>query len=219
MPAEGIEAIIRLRARVRQRLRENGEVVGTNEQFFEEAEQLQERRMLEHLYTETAGVLDDEEDREVDLASYAYQIWNNAVAANPGLKKIIEDMPDVVYSARRLEDPTAPVTPLPFQAPRGVLVYLKSATGADALAWIDEQGNSVTQSQYAILRAAECTLTTEPAPRAENHHDLVRKAFDLVAQSARPSATASAARAAPVTGSMRSSPPIATTWRPRPRCS
>jgi superfamily II DNA or RNA helicase/HKD family nuclease len=180
LPAEGIEAIIRLRARVRQRLQENGEVVGTDEQFFDDAEQAQERRMLQNLYTETAGVLDDEEDREVDLASYAYQIWKNAVAANPGLKKIVEDMPNVVYSTRRLDDPTAPIRVLPFQAPKGVLVYLKSAGGTDALAWIDEHGNSVTQSQYAILRAAECTLATEPAPRAENHHDLVRKAFDLV---------------------------------------
>lgn len=180
LPAEGIEAIIRLRARVRQRLQENGEVVGTDEQFFEETEQIQERRMLQNLYTETSGVLDEEQDREVDLASYAYQIWKNALAANPGLKKVIEDMPNVVYSARRLADPTAPITVLPYQAPPGVLVYLKSASGTDALAWIDEHGNSVTQSQYAILRAAECTLATEALPRAASHHALVRKAFDLV---------------------------------------
>ncbi|MBP1465290.1 NgoFVII family restriction endonuclease [Candidatus Chloroploca sp. M-50] len=180
LPAEGIEAIIRLRARVRQRLQENGEVVGTDEQFFEEAEQAQERRILQNLYTETSGVLDEEQDREVDLASYAYQIWKNALAANPGLKKVIEDMPNVVYSARRLADPTAPITVLPYQAPPGVLVYLKSASGTDALAWIDEHGNSVTQSQYAILRAAECTLATEALPRAASHHALVRKAFDLV---------------------------------------
>ena len=180
LPADGIEAIIRLRARVRQRLQENGEVLGTDEQFFEDGDQSQERRMLQNLYTETAGALDDEEDREVDLASYAYQIWRNAIAANPTLKKIIEDMPNVVYSARRLADPTAPITVLPFQAPPGVLVYLKSASGTDSLAWIDAQGKSVTQSQYAILRAAECTLETLPVPRAEHHHDLVRESFDLV---------------------------------------
>lgn len=180
LPAEGIENIIRLRSRVRQRLLENGEVIGTDEQFFDEAEAEQERRMLHHLYTETAGVLDEEENGEVDLASYAYQIWRNAIAANPGLKRVVEDMPNVVYSARRLDDPTAPMKALPFQPPKGVLVYLRSASGSDSLAWIDEHGNSVTQSQYAVLRAAECTLATEPAPRAEKHHDLVRKAFDLI---------------------------------------
>ncbi len=182
LPADGIEQIIRLRARVRQRLQENGEVVGTDEQFFEEGERTQERRILQDLYTETSAALDDPEDREVDLASYAYQIWRNALAANPTLKRTIEDMPNVVYSARKLNDPTAPITSLPFQAPTGVLVYLKTAIGSDALAWIDQQGQSVTQSQYAILRAAECTMETEPVERNSNHHTLVEESFALVAQ-------------------------------------
>ncbi|RRR68902.1 MAG: NgoFVII family restriction endonuclease [Candidatus Viridilinea halotolerans] len=180
LPADGIEAIIRLRARVRQRLQENGEVVGTDEQFFEDADQEQERRLMQNLYTESAGALDEEEDSEVDLASYAYQIWRNAVAANPQLKRIVEELPNVVYSARRLDDPSAPMRGLPFLAPKGVLVYLKSAAGTDTLAWIDEQGQSVTQAQYAILRAAECTLQTAAAPRAEQHHELVQSALALV---------------------------------------
>ena len=36
LPAEGIERLIRLRARVRTRLNENAEVVGTDEAFFED---------------------------------------------------------------------------------------------------------------------------------------------------------------------------------------
>ena len=36
LPADGVEHIIRLRARVRQRLQENAEVVGTDETFFED---------------------------------------------------------------------------------------------------------------------------------------------------------------------------------------
>src|SRR6185312_8172700 len=36
LPADGVERIIRLRSRVRQRLRENAEVVGTDEAFFED---------------------------------------------------------------------------------------------------------------------------------------------------------------------------------------
>src|SRR5262249_45043694 len=35
LPADGVERIIRLRSRVRQRLQENAEVVGTDEAFFE----------------------------------------------------------------------------------------------------------------------------------------------------------------------------------------
>ena len=34
------------------------------------------------LYIEKAGILDGEDDTEVDLASYAYQIWKNAIDRN-----------------------------------------------------------------------------------------------------------------------------------------
>ena len=180
MTDDGIERIIQLRARVRQRLAENGEVVGTDERFFEEGE----TQLLQNLYTETSGVLDDGFDEDVDLASQAFQIWRNAIAANPALKATIESLPNVVYSARALPDMSAPGarSPLPFAVPPGVLVYLRTASGNDALVWVDQQGNSVTQSQSAILRAAECDLTTVAVPRAENHHALVEQAFTLVEQ-------------------------------------
>ncbi|MBA3946274.1 MAG: NgoFVII family restriction endonuclease [Herpetosiphonaceae bacterium] len=180
LPADGIELIIRLRARVRQRLAENGEVVGTDEQFFEDAGETQ---FLQNLYAGTAGVFDDAADNEVDLASYAYQIWRNATAANPALKSKVEDLPNVVYSARALNDPTAPLHQTDGQRlPPGVLVYLRTATGNDALAWVDEHGNSVTQSQSAILRAAACTMETAAVPRSPEHHALVQQAFSIVEQ-------------------------------------
>jgi hypothetical protein len=34
------------------------------------------------LYNEKAGILDGDDDTEVDLASYAYQIWKNAADAD-----------------------------------------------------------------------------------------------------------------------------------------
>lgn len=40
---------------------------------------------------------------------------------------------------------------------------------------MDKDGKSVTQSQYDILRAAECVPDTPAPPRLTNHHDLVRK--------------------------------------------
>jgi hypothetical protein len=36
LPADGVERLIRLRERVRQRLQQNAEVVGTDEAFFED---------------------------------------------------------------------------------------------------------------------------------------------------------------------------------------
>jgi len=74
-------------------LHENAEVVGTDEAFFEDEK---ERQKLLDLYHEKSGILDGEPETEVDLASYAYQIWKNAITADPGLQKTIPDMPPVV---------------------------------------------------------------------------------------------------------------------------
>ncbi len=175
LPAEGVEKIIRLRSRVRQRLHENAEVVGADELFFED--QKDEETTLKDLYNEKAGILDGEADNEVDLSSYAYQIWKNAVDANPGLEKIVPNLPPVVYSSR-LWTPAA-------EKPEGVLVYLKTADGNDALAWMNKAGESVTESQYAILRAAECKPDTPCVPRHANHHQLVQDGVKLIVKEER----------------------------------
>src|SRR5262249_52848245 len=39
---------------------------------------------------------------------------------------------------------------------------------------------SVTQSQLAVLKAAECRPDTPPVPRQESHHELVRRAVEQV---------------------------------------
>ena len=84
MPADGVERIINLRRRVRQRLRENAEVVGSDESFFED--DTDDQPVID-LYNEKSGIL-EESDTEVDLASYAYQIWKNAIDSDPKLQKI-----------------------------------------------------------------------------------------------------------------------------------
>jgi superfamily II DNA/RNA helicase len=93
LPADGLERIIRLRARVRERLQENAEVVGTDEAFFEDDRNDQGIR---DLFTEKAGILDGDADTEVDLGSYAFQIWKNAIDRDPSLQKVIPGMPNVV---------------------------------------------------------------------------------------------------------------------------
>jgi len=166
LPADGVERILRLRAKVCQRLRENEEVVGTDEAFFED---VVNRKAVEDLYSEKVGILDGEEDTEVDLASYAYQIWKNAINAQPELQKAIPNLPPVVYSAKPHADETG--------QPRGVLVYAKTGDGNDALAWVDNEGNAITQSQLAILKVAECQTDTPAASRDHRHHDLVETAI------------------------------------------
>lgn len=169
LPADGVEQIIQLRERVRQRLRENAEVVGTDEFFFEDDH---DNKTILDLYHEKAGILDGDVDNEVDLASYAWQIWKNATNKNPELEKIIPELPPVVYSTRSHKSQK--------EQPEGVLVYVRTAQSNDALAWIDKSGKSVTESQLAILKAAECKPETNALPRHEDHHTLVSQGVELI---------------------------------------
>ncbi len=173
LPAEGVEKIIRLRSRVRQRLAQNAEVIGTDEMFFEDERADQP---IVNLYNEKSGILDGDDDTEVDLASYAYQIWQNAVQENPELKKTIPELPHVAYSAKTFEvSETSKVS-----GANGVLVYLRTSEGNDALAWVDEQGNPITESQFTILNAAKCEPDTPAVPRADNHFELVEQGVKTI---------------------------------------
>ncbi|MFB2770058.1 helicase-related protein [Pelatocladus sp. BLCC-F211] len=170
LPAEGIERIINLRGRLRQRLQENAEVVGTDEAFFED----DDTQVILDLYNEKSGILDGEEDTEVDLTSEAFQIWKKATDDNPALKKMIEEMSNVVYSTRAH-------TPQPVQ-PEGVLLYMKTTEGNDSLIYVDREGKSVTQSQLAVLKMATCEESTPAIPRDKQHHELVKKGTELIAE-------------------------------------
>lgn len=174
LPADGVERLIRLRARVRQRLHENAEVVGTDETFFEDEKH---DGLIRDLFTEKSGMLDDPEDNEVDLASLAYQIWKNACDTDPSLKKTIPDMANVVFSTKALSAvPPKPAGAAGAKPDSGVMVYVRTADGNDALAWVDEQGRTVTESQHEILRAAACEPATPALPRLNSHHTLVQQA-------------------------------------------
>ncbi len=162
LPADGVERVIRLRSRVAQRLVENAEVVGTDESFFEDA---RDTRFVLDLYHEKAAILDGDADTEVDLSSYAYMIWKEAVDRDQSLAKTIPSLPDVVY-ATRTHEPTE-------RRPEGVLVYLRTAEDNDALAYIDAHGKSITESQFEILRAAECPPSTPATVARGDHHVLV----------------------------------------------
>lgn len=169
LPADGVERIINLRARVRVRLQENAEVVGTDESFFEDD---RKDNVILDLYNEKSGILEGDVDGEVDLASYAWQIWKNAITAKPELQKIIPALQPVTYSAKHHQ--------AAINEPEGVLIYMRTADGNDALSWVNKEGVSVTESQFAILKIAECKPDTPAVPRDEKHHELVQKGVQLI---------------------------------------
>jgi superfamily II DNA or RNA helicase len=166
LPEDGIEKIINLRGRLKERIRQNAEVVGSDETFFDG-----DPINIHDLYNEKSGILDDEGDSEVDLASYAYQIWKNAVDADQSLAKIIPDMPSVVYATKRST----------FEKSKeGVIVYTRTSEDNDVLAWLDAKGSIITQSQLAIIKAAECVKDTKPIFKIKDHHQLVKKAVEII---------------------------------------
>jgi superfamily II DNA or RNA helicase len=169
LPEDGLENIIRLRNRLRTRIQQNAEVVGSDEVFFEG-----DPVNVADLYNEKAGILDQEDEGEVDLASFAYQIWKNATDANPELKKTIASLPNVVYATK----PHQPAE----KSTEGVVVYTRTADDNDILAWVNGNGEIITQSQLTILKAAECTPDTKPLHKLEKHHALVESAMGHIEQ-------------------------------------
>ena len=159
LPEDGVEDIINLRGRLQRRIRENAETIGSDEVFFEG-----DPVNIRDLYNEKAGILDDEEDNEVDLASYAFQIWKNATDFDPKLKKIIPDLANVIYSTKAVNDEVEK---------DGVIVYTKTALENDILTWINEENSIITQSQFKILRAVQCKPDEPALSKNEKHHEMV----------------------------------------------
>jgi hypothetical protein len=187
LPADGVEKLIRLRGRLRDRLRQNAEVVGTDERFFDDD---RNDKVVADLYNEKAGILDEDEG-EVDLASRAQQVWESAVKDKPGLRRAVEGLPDVVYSTKAAPPPSpSPVkgegtrVPPPLagggQGEGGVLVYLQTSGDNHALAWIGPDGEAVTHSALRVFEAAACEPDTPAVAPIEAHHELVARGVSLI---------------------------------------
>lgn len=169
-PAEGVENIIRLRSRLNERINENANIVGSDEVFFEGNEQ-----NLRDMFNEKSGVLDEEDDGDVDLSSQAYQIWKNATDANPKLKQIIPTIPNIAYSTKAVTD----------AGEQGVITYARTSNDFDVLSWLAPDGTLVSQSQRRILQALECGADTPAVMSLDKHHELVGKAVEeITAQTA-----------------------------------
>ncbi len=167
MPAEGIERVINLRHRLRQRMTENNELIGSDERFFEGENEATFRRF----YAGDVPLEAEEEgDDETDLISRAYDIWQQAIKEDPGLSAIIKKLQDVVYSAK-----TSKKT-------KGVVAYIKDNLNRHFLALIDREGEIISRSQHKILELLRCEATEETMQAAEDHHALVEKAVDYCRQ-------------------------------------
>ena len=121
---------------------------------------------MKQVYEETLNL--EEQEDETDLISRAYDIWRQATKDNPALKKRIEGLPDVVYSAKRTDDKSS------------ALAYIKTSNNQHLLAQVDEKKEIISQSQSKILTLLECSPDEPMAEIAANHHELVEAAVSYV---------------------------------------
>lgn len=166
-PAEGVENIINLRKRLGDRINANANIIGSDEVFFEGNE-----KNLRDMFNEKSGALDEEDDADVDLSSQAYQIWKNATDANPKLKTIIPNIPNIAYSTKATDNALE----------QGVITYARTANDFDVLTWLSPQGEIVSQSQKRILGALACSADTPAVEPLDNHHELVGHAVATIAE-------------------------------------
>jgi superfamily II DNA or RNA helicase len=192
LPEDGLETILDLRGRLQKRIKENAEAVGSDEVFFDG-----DPVNIKDLYNEKAGIFDEDDDVDVDLASYCYQIWKNGCDKHPELRNIIPELPNVVYATKKAESlpPAAAGEDSPFgdligragelsmqKTDSGVIVYARTGDDNDSLAWVDEKGNMVSQSPQEILKALKCDYDEAPLPRQEKHHALTGKAVEYLSE-------------------------------------
>ena len=59
---------------------------------------------------------------------------------------------------------------------------MRTADDNDSLTWVNRNGEIVTESQLAILKAAECNASTPAASRLPEHHALVQKGVEHMVQ-------------------------------------
>lgn len=164
-PADGVEQIISLRERLNARINANANIVGSDEIFFEGNEQ-----NLRDMFNEKSGVLDDDDDSDVDLSSQAYQIWKNAIDANPELAKIIPALSNMIYSTKQVDE----------LAKSGVITYARTFNDFDVLTWQNENGEIVSQSQKRILQTLACSVDTPAVAPLDKHHEIVAETIKKV---------------------------------------
>ncbi|MDE0518262.1 MAG: hypothetical protein OXH36_01705, partial [Bdellovibrionales bacterium] len=142
--------------------------IGTDEQFFEN-----ERQILIDLYNEKSEILEKEMADDIDLSSFALEIWNKGIKKDPTLEEKVKNMPDVVHSSKEIEKKNQS---------EGVLLFAKSHIN-NYLLYLNEEGKSIKEDQMSILKLAECQPDTRPLKRTKKHYEIVKSGLEDIQES------------------------------------
>jgi superfamily II DNA or RNA helicase len=161
LPTNGVEKVLKLRDRLKVRIKNNAEVVGSDEVFFDG-----DPINLSDLYSENIGTLDDDDDF-VDVTSYAYQIWKNAIEIDPKLINIIPNLQNMIYSSKKSDN-----------SQKSFILYYKLSNSNDFLVEINDNAELVSSSSITILNKAKCEINT-PFERNDFFHNEIISKFIL----------------------------------------
>lgn len=151
--------VLSLRQRIADRLQQNAQAFGSDEQFFGSEDEV---RAINDLYD---GTLDEAEDVEdIDAASLAYQYWSSALEQTPEAAERARRLPDLVDATRskRVTDVEA-----------GVGCYIRTEAGIDGFGWTTPAGETRLLTGFETLRVFESSPDEPSADRLPNHDELV----------------------------------------------
>jgi superfamily II DNA or RNA helicase len=160
LPSTGVDNVLRLRARVAERLARNAAVFGSDERFLGDPN---ETRIIRALFDENADYPDDEQVEEVDYTSAAYEIWRRALEVTPELAEQARLLPDVTGSTMSSTNPRGP----------GVIVFTRSEQGFDRVGFAPATAPPVRLSPLDALRLTHCMPETPARPEIESQFDLI----------------------------------------------
>ena len=145
-PDEGVESILNLRSRIKDRLIQNQQVFGSDEKFF--GDEI-EKEAISAIYSGNLDLLENLQDKnsDVDIVSEAYSIWQKYEAEEPELCELAKKMPNLIYTSK-------------FKNPNGAMVYLQSDRDIFIKSYTDESGQLITEPISPKLAIEE--LKTKP---------------------------------------------------------
>lgn len=151
--------VLSLRQRIADRLQQNAQAFGSDEQFFGSEDEV---RTITDLYDGTLDEADDVED--IDAASLAFQYWSNALQQTPEAAERARRLPDLVDAtrARRVTD-----------VEDGVACYIRTEAGIDGFGWTTSEGETRLLTGFETLRVFESTPDEASVERLANHDELV----------------------------------------------
>lgn len=158
LPTDGVESVLKLRQRIAQRLTSSGDIIGGFDQLIEG---LVDETAVVDVYTERSKIY-EETDNDVDMASYCYQIWQQATMTNRTLEQSIPNLPAQIRSAKAHR--------AGLGEPHGVLSFIRTKSGLSALTYTNVAGDIVSQSAKRIIDTAACPYD-EPRRALAAHHD------------------------------------------------